>query len=190
MDCTDSAAADDDQGFGRKAFIDGLTYLLRGLPQDLDAREIDQLRSAAPSELARCCLAEHRALHDAPTSRQPRSVLHRAVQAVVVQAVLLCCFLLPYLTHVVRFMISIERKHKISDKVFEQGTGIARVVSRQGTMVIETVCDLTDGRFSNPVAEAVAWTVGGVVQGVTDGVGEALVIQNRASGVLNGPEIR
>jgi hypothetical protein len=77
------------------AFINGLTFLLKGLPSDLDTYEAEQIRSALPITLI---------LKDATTIRsdfvasvptpQPTSFIHRIVKVIVINLVLLIYFLL------------------------------------------------------------------------------------------------
>lgn len=174
-----SSSREEDQAFERKAFVDGVTYLLRGLPQDLDEYEITQLRNALPNQVvSQYAHSSHQlALPGKTVPAQPRSVLYRVVQLAVIQIVLLFCFVLPYLMQAVKVVVRTERKHRVSEKMLGQGVDLAKTMGRQGASMIETMYGMADGRMGRSVTTIIGWTVDSVAQGIRDGVQEGLRVQ-------------
>jgi hypothetical protein len=169
---------DENSAFERKAYIDGLTYLLRGLPGDLAPYEIDQVRSALPANLG--LLGSLGALDSSSDARartaQQRSILHRAVQAAVIYLIFFFHFVLPYLLLCFKFVVRLERKHKISERLVGRSMDFATAAGRRGASLTESVFGMNDGKVGRALSDLAAWTVDGVTRGISDGVGEGLVI--------------
>ncbi|KAI9171168.1 ATP-dependent RNA helicase cyt-19 [Paramyrothecium foliicola] len=169
---------DENSAFERKAYIDGLTYLLRGLPSDLEPCEIEQIRSALPAGTTMPTSSV--TVDEMPARRrsinQQRSVLHRAVQATVIYVIFFFHFVLPYLLLCFKFLVRLERKHKVSERVVGHGMNLANAAGRRGASFTETLCGMNDGKVGRALSELAAWTVDGVMRGISDGVGEGLVI--------------
>ncbi|CAI6089919.1 unnamed protein product [Clonostachys chloroleuca] len=165
--------------FERKAFVDGVTYLIRALPPNLDERELEQVKAALPVSLSLPITesATHpRAMSPPATSGLPRSVLHRSVQLVVVQLILFLHFLLPYLILLFRTVVTFERKFKVSEAVFEQGINLAGAFRRQATRFVDAAVKVNDGKVGQGLSSVVAWIVKEVTRGIADGVGEGMVV--------------
>ncbi|KAH8735868.1 hypothetical protein BGZ61DRAFT_87279 [Ilyonectria robusta] len=180
------AMADEDVIFERKAFIDGVTYLLKALPQDLDACELRRIQSALPEDVTHLNLvavrpgAGSRAL---PAPPQPRSILHRGVQMTVVNLIFLLSFLMPYLMYLLKYAARMERKYKVSETVVGHGLEIANSIGKQSASLTESMCQMNDGKVGQVLLEAVIWTVDGVAQGISDGLGEGLSIVGARSAI-------
>ncbi|KAK7397950.1 hypothetical protein QQX98_012687 [Neonectria punicea] len=173
------AVADEDVVFERKAFIDGVTYLLKALPSDLDACELSRIQCALPSDAIHGDLATIRSgasSGGAPSSSQPRSILHRGVQMTVVNVIFVLSFLMPYLMYLLKYAARMERKYKISETVVSHGLEIVNSIGKQSASITETMCQMNDGRVGQGLLEAMLWTIDGVAQGISDGVGEGLSI--------------
>ncbi|CAH0048781.1 unnamed protein product [Clonostachys solani] len=165
--------------FERKAFVDGVTYLIRALPPNLDERELEQVKAALPANLSLPITepaAHPRAMSPPTTSGLPRSVLHRSVQLVVVQLILFMHFLLPYLLLFFRAVVTFERKFKVSEAVLEQGINLAGAFRRQCTHLVDAAVKVNDGKVGQGLSSVVAWIVKEVTRGITDGVGEGMVV--------------
>lgn len=175
---SEPALDDHDVAFERKAYVDGITYLLKGLPHDLDGTEVRQMRSALPAELA---VSEASAPRSTNVAAQPvqfgqRSLLHRSVQTVVLNLVLLLHFLLPYCMLLVKQGARLERKYKVTEQVVSCGRGLVNAIGRHSVSFTESMSEFNDGRVGQSLLEALAWTVNGVSQGISDGVGQGLLM--------------
>lgn len=187
----DAGAEGQTTDFERRAFVDGLTYLLRGLPSDLDVYETEQIKSALPSQVnismekerrrsesldgARP-LSKDRHTADQWPSHGHRSLVHRAVQLLVANLFLAIHFALPYLIFMIKSAASIERRYKVSETVVGHSLNLAGVAGRQCSQLAGAVLSMNDGKVGQGLSRAVAWTVEEVTRGISDGVGEGLVV--------------
>lgn len=171
--------------FERQAFVDGLTYLLRSLPANLDIYETEKIRSALPPQLydklnnpmdLGSGQADAMRGDNQQNSHHDRSLIRRIVQLVVVYMFLFAHFILPYLVLLVRSAASIERRYKVSETVMGHGMNLATAAGRQCSQLAGVVLNLNDGRVGQGVSRVVAWTVEEVTRGISDGVGEGLVV--------------
>lgn len=177
--------------FERKAFVDGLSYLLKALPTNLDVYESEQIRSSLPSYLhsnmpdygpARTEAVpgdpyhQHYHHHHQPPGHDHRSLLHRSVQHLVVNIFLFTHFILPYLIHLVKSLAVVERRYKVSETVVGHGVTLASAAGRQCSHLAGAVLNMNDGRVGQGLSRVVAWMVEEVTRGISDGVGEGLVV--------------
>ncbi|KKO99129.1 hypothetical protein THAR02_08763 [Trichoderma harzianum] len=179
------AIAGEDATFERKAFIDGVTYLLMALPKDLNICELRQIKSALPDCVIYLDLgavqSEANSTQSAPGP--PRSILHRSVQRTVVNLIFFFGFLLPYLSFLLRYAARMERKHKVSETIVGCGLNFVNSIGKRSIYLTQTMCQLNDGRVGQALPEALIWTVDGVAQGASDGLGEGLSIVRARSTV-------
>jgi hypothetical protein len=171
-----ASATPADRAFERKVLLDGVTYLLRGLPQDLTAQEIEQIQAALPPDVAASNGqgSQPKRLTRGASQPQDRSMLQYITQKAVFKAVLLFCLVLPYVLCFLKLLARLERRHKVSERVLTQGRDIAVSMGRQGILVIDAVGGWNDGKAGRILKESVIWTVDSIAQGVRDGVGEGL----------------
>ena len=173
-----AAVAEEDVAFERKAFVDGVTYLLKALPQDLDEGELKRIQSALPENVNQPNSSLTRA-EDNPNRirvNQPRSIIHRGVQMTVVNLIFFLSFLMPYLLLLVRCAARLERKYKISETIIGHGVDLANSIGKQSASLTEAVGQMNDGKVAQALLEVFVWTVDGVTQGISDGLGEGLSI--------------
>ncbi|KAJ4210085.1 hypothetical protein NW767_000360 [Fusarium falciforme] len=172
------AVTEEDVTFERKAFVDGVTYLLKALPQDLDDCELKRVQSALPQEVNPPNL--NRGQLQTSSSRagpsRKRSILHRGVQMTVVNLIFFLSFLMPYLLYLIRCAARLERKYKISEVVVGHGIDFVNSIGKQSASLTETIGQMNDGKVGQALLEAFVWTVDGVTQGISDGLGEGLSI--------------
>ncbi|KAM0225297.1 hypothetical protein ACHAPA_000664 [Fusarium lateritium] len=171
------AIAEEDVAFERKAFVDGVTYLLKALPQDLDEGELKRIQCALPDQVTQPDLALTRTDHisNQITPSQPRSIIHRGVQMTVVNLIFVLSFLAPYLLLLVRYAARLERKYKISEKLVGHGVEIVNSIGKQSASLTEAIGQMNDGKVAQALLEVFVWTVDGVTQGISDGIGESMV---------------
>jgi hypothetical protein len=165
--------------FERKAYVDGLTYLLRALPPDLDDYESEQIRFALPADLALSDrrLDQSRSLGWREDDTEgPRSFIHWLVQMTVVHVFLIVHFILPYVVLLLKFGIRVERRYRVSETLVEQVIGVLHVMGRHCSYAAEAVFRGSDGRAGQRLSNAVAWIAEEVTRGISDGVGEGLMM--------------
>ncbi|RBA17245.1 hypothetical protein FPRO05_01969 [Fusarium proliferatum] len=171
-----AAVAEEDVAFERKAFVDGVTYLLKALPQELDEGELRRIQCALPEQVNLSDMALARAESDSQRvgPSQPRSIIHRGVQMTVVNLIFFLSFLMPYLLLLVRCAARLERKYKISEKVVGHGVDLVNSIGKQSASLTEAIGQMNDGKVAQALLEVFVWTVDGVTQGISDGLGEGL----------------
>ncbi|KAJ0289794.1 hypothetical protein COL940_001438 [Colletotrichum noveboracense] len=160
--------------FERKAFIDGVEYILKALPGDLNDMEIDRLRASLPNNLR--SPAGDRSNSPSRSPSGPRSILHRGVQTAVVNIFILIHLALPYIVLLIRLAARTEREYKLSERVVGSGMSFANTVGSFGMRTTGALYNVGDGRVGQALTEAIAWTVEGVTGGLSEGVGEGLSI--------------
>lgn len=167
-----------DAGFERRAYLDGVSYLLRGLPQDLDENEVSILRRALPSPVvgtqtdARGRLGYYSGQEAHAYS--PPSVLQTSMRAIVARAIVLFCILWPYILVLLRWAAAYEKKHRISEQVLAQGTALVTACGKWAVNISQAVFNRGDGKLGRALAETVAWTVHDMIAGVSEGVQDGL----------------
>ncbi|EGU84299.1 hypothetical protein FOPG_12550 [Fusarium oxysporum f. sp. conglutinans race 2 54008] len=171
-----AAVAEEDIAFERKAFVDGVTYLLKALPQELDEGELRRIQCALPEQVNQSDMALARAEPDSNRIHpsQSRSIIHRGVQMTVVNLIFFLSFLMPYLLLLVRCAARLERKYKISEKVVGHGVDLVNTIGKQSALLTEAIGQMNDGKVAQALLEVFVWTVDGVTQGISDGLGEGL----------------
>ncbi|OIW32123.1 hypothetical protein CONLIGDRAFT_641873 [Coniochaeta ligniaria NRRL 30616] len=159
--------------FERRAYLDGVSYLLRGLPQDLDETEVSVLMRALPSSVA----GEQRdARGRLVYSGQPRhgygkpSVLQKSMRAVVARAIVWFCILWPYILVLLKWVAAYEKKHRISEQVVAQGVAMVTACGKWTVSIFEAIFSRGDGRLGQALADTVAWTLHDMIAGVSEGV--------------------
>lgn len=164
--------------FERKAFLDGAEYILKALPDDLSEQEIDRLRASTPLNFLPSPSSDpnERLFYPYRRAGQPRSALHRAVQALVIQVFILIQLALPYIVLLLRLAARTEREYKVSQNVVSVGIGLANTIGSNGMRLTSSVCNMGDGKVGQTLGDVVAWTVEGLTGGLTEGVGEGLAI--------------
>ncbi|KAK2038187.1 hypothetical protein LZ31DRAFT_599857 [Colletotrichum somersetense] len=160
--------------FERKAFLDGVEYILKALPSDLNEHELHRLRTSTPSNFIPPTPPDSRAYSPSRGASNGRSILHRGVQTAVVNIFLIIHLALPYLILLLRLAARTEREYRISENLVGAGMGLANAIGSKGMRITGALCNVGDGRLGQALTEAIAWTVEGFTGGLSDGVGEGL----------------
>ncbi|KAF6820141.1 hypothetical protein CPLU01_00198 [Colletotrichum plurivorum] len=162
--------------FERKAFLDGVEYILKALPNNLNEHELHRLRESTPVNFIPPSSPNGRSYSPSRDSQEKKSILHKSVQTAVVNIILLCHLALPYMLLLVRFAARTEREYRVSENLVGAGMGLANAIGSNGIKITGAICNVGDGRVGQVVTEAIAWTVEGFTAGLSDGVGEGLSI--------------
>lgn len=174
----DARREDESESFERKAYVDGVTYLLRGLPEDLDEYETDLIHDALPPQLASKEVSLSRSGVATPLASygMQKSVVHRLVQMLVFNLFLLGHFLLPYIITILKSAAKVERKYKISETIVGHGINCFNAAGRQCGRMAEVVLATRDGKPEQGVPGAFSWAVDEITRGISDGVGDGLAV--------------
>lgn len=188
----ESAAASSDRENGspslvRQLYIHGISYLLRGLPNNLSSEEKMTVSSAVPEEvvvLRKVKFQSTDVIHvkssvgfDAKGEKyQTPSILHRALAAMIVQMFLIVQFLLPYIKVFLAAAYRYERQHRISERVLSSSINTMDGVMKRSMEVSDTVGRMNDGKVGQALNELAVWWIRGVTGGIHDGVAEGLII--------------
>ncbi len=151
------------QAFSRQLYINGMVYLLQGLPPDLIEQEVLQLQSALPNSL-------DRSLHSdtAPQKRPNPSILHRSVETTVLFFCLLIRFALPYVKYFLALAYSYERTHHVTENAFALSIHSVNHFGKLGVNVVGMAMN------NKPVMEVITYCVDGICGGLSEGLGEGI----------------
>lgn len=151
------------QVFSRQLYVDSITYLLRGLPPDLNEKEISNLQSALPE-------AFHCPQHRQTTTREPPkpSVLHRSISKIIVLICVLIRLALPYISYLLALAYSYERTHRVTENALDASVTAIDSLSRKSM-------DVTGAAMENRlITGAVTYCIEGICGGLNDGLGEGM----------------
>lgn len=109
----------------------------------------------------------------------PKSLVHRLVQMIVLNLFLLAHFLLPYIVTILKSMAKVEREYKISEMIVGHGMNCFNAAGKHCGRLVEVVLSANnggDGRSDQSVSGTFSWAVEEVTRGISDGVGEGLIV--------------
>ncbi|KAK2613626.1 hypothetical protein N8I77_000526 [Diaporthe amygdali] len=180
----------------RKAYVQGVAWLVHGLPEDLDKHERTELIRAMPPAL----LEE---AHRTPPSSQPaarpsypsssstspssnygylmgggvgdagRTLVQRAARALVVQLLVPLHLLWAYVVVLLGRAVQLERKYKVTEQVVRHSGELGYEVGRGGVKLSGVIYNHGGARVGHLVTNMVAYTADGLVKGISDGIREA-----------------
>ena len=172
--------------FSRQLYIHALTYLLRGLPQDLTSEEQMSICSALPSAVVKSdqvttstwATEKQKSGERQETniySVQP-SVLHRILASCIIQTFLLIHLILPYLRLMAYSAYQFERKNRVSERLFSSTINTIDEIGKRSLNYTDAVCKLNDGRVGEALTEFAGWWIREIAGGVHEGLVEGMVI--------------
>lgn len=182
----------------RKAYVQGVAWLIHGLPEDLDQHERTELVRAMPAALLegayRTSPSASRSSY--PSSSTPqrhgrrrraslasadhRSLMHRAVQAAVAQLLLPLQLLWAYLVLLLGLAVQLERRYDLAEKVVRRSGELGYTVGKRGVRLSEAIYSNGGARrIGRLVTGAVTYTAEGLVRGVSDGIRESRTERRR-----------
>jgi hypothetical protein len=168
-----------DAAFERSVYLDGLSYMLRGLPKDLNATEVATLRKALPESLTECLATGSRPasrpqLFAGPNENGQPTLLQQVMKLVVARAIVWFCIIWPYVLLLLKMGAHYERKYKVSEQLLGRGIVLANALGKRSSAISRVIGNMGDGVVGQVVNNAVAWTVHGVASGISEGVEEGL----------------
>jgi hypothetical protein len=181
--CTDEVTSfSENTDFSRKLYVDGVGYLVRGLPDNLTQEEQLGLRAAIPQALLpepQLQLPGQPAEADGEEQQRPQappqpSILHRSVAMVTFYALLAFAFVMPYVQMFMQQAYRYERKHRISDRVLAQGLVTADAMGKQTVNLARGVSAVNDSQVGDAMRNIGIYWVQGLSGGVAEGLGEGM----------------
>lgn len=181
---------DSDAAFTRKSYIDGMSYLLKALPDDLDEHEAATIMQCLPAKCISMTSSPTGGLvsihqkqqQDGPhPSQRPRysqgeALVRRAIRRAALQFVLLAYLFVKLITVLVRIGAEYERRYNISHHIISQGLGVAGALGRCGVSVGSSVAQMGDGRLAQVLTKAGTWTTDLVAAAVKEGLRDGFEI--------------
>lgn len=164
--------------------MQGLAWLMQGLPDDLDAGERSDLMRAMPGtlldEMSRRSggggngrrLGPPRG-RGANSAAQRRTLIQRVVAALVVRLVGPLQFLWTYLLLLLTMLAQMERKYKVTELVVRHSGELGYTVGKRGVKLSGTIYKHGGARVGAVVTDAAAYVADGLVKGIGDGIREA-----------------
>lgn len=173
--------------YQRRLYLDGITYLLRGLPDELNDEERTKLHAALPTTLKDTPrdadgIAAATSAERARTSGARIPYLRLIVQTIVFWIFLAFATALPYLKYTARSAYAFERRHKVGEQFLAQTLALAQLTSSQVLAFICTIWTMNDGIVGRTLTEIGAWCAQNVGEGVRDGLTEAAAALRRTHG--------
>ncbi|KAH7030867.1 uncharacterized protein B0I36DRAFT_362673 [Microdochium trichocladiopsis] len=180
-----------DSAFIRKSYIDGVSYLLKALPNNLDEHELATIEQSLPTQ----CLSrgnnavpdssvqlyqQQRQQYQQQTEQSQLEVLfRRAIRKAALQFVLLVYLLAKLTTVLVRLAAHYEAKYNISHQVLTHGVAVANAVGHCGMALADKVAPAGDGRLGQALAKAGGWALDIVSGAIQEGLSEGIEVISR-----------
>lgn len=156
--------------FERDTYVDGLAYLLRGLPENLTPQEGDRLLRSMPAALLDG--TENSRSIASRDERHP-STLYRLTNSIALRFILLLSILLPYLLLLVQWLAGLERRYKVSENLSCYALQMMNAVAHHGGRVLQATSG-QEWRIGQLLISRLLWTVEEVSRGLADGVDQGL----------------
>jgi hypothetical protein len=161
-----------------------MTYLLRGLPQELTPEERMSLHAAIPGSVVNLSSDPNLSLvsrsqsadlaHSDPS--QIPSLLHRITAAIVFQLFVLFQFLLPYIKMFIGQAYRWERDHKVAQRFVNGSITTVDELGRRTLQLSQTVCKMNNGKVGQMINDVTIWWVNGLTGGIQQGINEGVVV--------------
>lgn len=179
----------------RRLYIDGISYILRGLPSDLSEEETIVLREAIPQSVhpppqpqpanqlttttattPNPSTPNHQTQRPYPThpSQTQQTLLHRTTSALTFYTLLLLTLLLPHLRALLTTLHSLDARHKLSARFFAQASLLLRLFAAQALALVAMAWDANDGAVRHACRDFGVWVLRDVCGGLDEGVGRAV----------------
>jgi hypothetical protein len=167
-----------DAALDRRLYIDGICYVLRGLPADLTREEALILRTAVPTlvipELQGASMVQQ------PTQQpqqpaEPPTLLHRTISAATFYTLLSLTLLVPYLQTLFATLCALDARHNFSARFLTQTTFLLRMMAAQAVAVLAMAWGANDGALRHACRDFGVWVLRDVCGGMDEGVGRVVM---------------
>jgi hypothetical protein len=162
----------------RRLYIDGISYILRGLPSDLTPEETLVLRSAIPVSLMpepQSETAIQQPTHQPQQSTEPPTLLHRTISTATFYTLLLLTLMIPYMQSLFTALYALDARHNFSARFLTQTAFLLRLLAAQAVAVLAMAWGANDGALRHACRDFGVWVLRDVCGGMDEGVGRAVV---------------
>lgn len=162
----------------RRLYIDGISYILRGLPSDLTPEETLVLRAATPASLMPEPQNESTVQQPTQQPQQPTelpTLLHRTISTATFYTLLLLTLMIPYMQALFTALYALDARHNFSARFLTQTTFLLRLLAAQAVAVLAMAWGANDGALRHACRDFGVWVLRDVCGGMDDGVGRAVV---------------
>ncbi|KAJ8606161.1 hypothetical protein MRB53_041168 [Persea americana] len=184
-----SARTNQQDDYERRVFLEGVAYMLRGLPQELSQNELINLKDALPRQLQDEIQEQSsEKAHSRPNTTRDLTTLSSIIAAIVYWVFLIFTIVLPYAQLAVKRACAWERKHKVGERCLHQGLALAQVTYDQVLTYVSAIWTFNDGMVGKYITKAGIWCAQEVGQGVRDGLMEATAALKRMQDAQQQPQ--
>ena len=178
MRSTPSRLPDDDD-HNRRLYIDGISYVLRGLPADLTREEALTIRTAVPASVIPAPPEQSVAVQQ-PTQQphqptEPPTLLHRVVSTTTFYTLLALTLLIPHIQTLFATLCALDARHNFSARFLAQTSFLLRMLAAQAVAVLAMAWGANDGALRHACRDFGVWVLRDVCGGMDEGVGRAVV---------------
>lgn len=183
--CHEAQQRQCDSRLARMLYVDALSYLLDGLPDDMSTQETmiiqENLPAGVKESLAAPAVTDPSAagLHNMLTGKNSppeRSYLHRLLSSTIVYFFIMLQFLMPYVKILVYHLYRYERSHRLTERAVTKVLDAADNFGKRGMVVGAAVLNYNEGRVSANMMELAAWWVTSIAGGIYEGFAEGMII--------------
>ena len=169
----------DDEDHNRRLYIDGISYVLRGLPADLTREEALTIRTAVPASVIPAPQEELTIIQQ-PTQQphqptSPPTLLHRAVSTTTFYTLLALTLLIPHIQTLFATLCALDARHNFSARFLAQTSFLLRMLAAQAVAVLAMAGGANDGALRHACRDFGVWVLRDVCGGMDEGVGRAVV---------------
>ena len=161
----------------RRFYIDGVSYILRGLPKDLTPEEALVLRTATPQSLLP---SPQQSVQAAPTnpystshSNDPPTLLHRTTSTLTFYTLLLATLLLPHLQTLLTTLIALDAHHRFSARFYSRTQSLLQNLLSLFQELALKAWEANDGALRVSCRDFGVWALRDFCGGLEEGVGRA-----------------
>lgn len=163
--------------YQRRLYLDGLAYLLKGLPDSLSEDETARLRGALPDALKDATGSEHvsgeTGYRNIREGAADLPLLRVLVQTIVFWLFFIFATALPHIKLLMRHVYAFERRHKLGAQLLSQCLVLAQLGYSQLLAFLCAVWAMNDGMIGRMLTQMGIWFAQNVSDGVRDGLSEA-----------------
>ena len=178
----------------RRFYIDGVSYILRGLPQDLTPEEALVLRTATPQSLLPPPPPQNHhhqqqtlpAATEPPAAQTPPTLLHRTTSTLTFYTLLLATLLLPHLQTLTTTLIALDAHHRFSARFYSRAKTLFHQLLSLFRELAFKAWEANDGALRVSCRDFGVWVLRDFCGGLEEGVGRAAVGTGRRAGGWEG----
>lgn len=174
-----SSRTPDDEVYSRRLYIDGISYVLRGLPSDLTPEEALTIRIAVPASVLPAPQEDTVVIRQPPQQphrpTEPPTLLHRAISTTTFYTLLALTLLIPHIQTLFATLYALDARHNFSARFLAQTSFLLRLLAAQAVAVLAMAWGANDGALRHACRDFGVWVLRDVCGGMDEGVGRAVM---------------